>query len=474
MSRTLRVLLLADTHLGFDLPLRPRVERRRRGPDFFANFQRALEPALRREVDLVVHGGDVLYRSKVRPQLVEKAFAPLMRVADGGVPVVVVPGNHERSNIPFPLLATHPAIHILNRPRTLSLEIAGLTVSLVGFPNERRDVRGRFRQLLAETRWQERASDVRLLCIHQAVEGARVGPSGYTFRDGADVIRGSDVPVGFAAVLAGHIHRHQVLTADLAGRPLAAPVLYPGSIERTSAAERHEAKGFLILELSPTAAGGQLRSWSFHRLPARPMVDIDLDPSGLGGEQLEARVRELLAGVDPDAVVRLCLRAEPAPEARGALQAAVLRSHAPPSMTLTIRWPGTAVADAAWRHHESADVAMGRSASARSPAARASAPCCRSFRGQEVPAALGRPAGGSAVELLSAAHEDFEGFPEQRFLALAALVGERLEGGSGPLRQHDGLLDGRRIVGGQEVVEDRGETTPNRPGSPRPRASTSR
>jgi hypothetical protein len=30
----IRVLLMADTHLGFDLPLRPRIKRRRRGPDF--------------------------------------------------------------------------------------------------------------------------------------------------------------------------------------------------------------------------------------------------------------------------------------------------------------------------------------------------------------------------------------------------------------------------------------------------------
>ncbi len=60
----LRVLLLADTHLGFDLPWKPRVERRRRGPDFFANYRRALAPARRGEVDLVVHGGDVLFGSK--------------------------------------------------------------------------------------------------------------------------------------------------------------------------------------------------------------------------------------------------------------------------------------------------------------------------------------------------------------------------------------------------------------------------
>ena len=103
----MRVLLLADTHLGFDLPRRPRVERRRRGPDFFANFESALAPALAGEVDLVVHGGDLLYRSKVGRELVYRAFDPLVQVAASGVPVVVVPGNHERSAIPYPLLAAH-------------------------------------------------------------------------------------------------------------------------------------------------------------------------------------------------------------------------------------------------------------------------------------------------------------------------------------------------------------------------------
>jgi exonuclease SbcD len=75
-GNVIHVLLLADTHLGFDLPLRPRVERRRRGPDFFANLERALEPALRGEADLVVHGGDLLFRSRVPDRLVEMAMGP--------------------------------------------------------------------------------------------------------------------------------------------------------------------------------------------------------------------------------------------------------------------------------------------------------------------------------------------------------------------------------------------------------------
>ena len=67
----IRIRLIADTHLGFDLSFRPRIQRRRRGPEFFANFERALGPALNRQVDAVVHGGDVLYRSKVPARLME-------------------------------------------------------------------------------------------------------------------------------------------------------------------------------------------------------------------------------------------------------------------------------------------------------------------------------------------------------------------------------------------------------------------
>ncbi len=338
----LRVLLLADSHLGFDLPWKPRVKRRRRGPDFFANFERALAPALAGDVDLVVHGGDVLFRSKVPPRLVQMAFEPLMRVADAGVPVVVVPGNHERSAIPYPLLASHPAVHILHDPRTVRLELRGLRVAVAGFPFERHDVRGRFAELVERTAWRRRPAEVRLLCLHQTVEGSRVGPVGYTFRRGADVIRGRDLPAGFAAVLAGHIHRRQVLVADLAGRPLAAPVLYPGSIERTSAAERDEPKGYMTLDVVPGVDGGRLETWTFHQLPARPMVDVDLDPAGLARQQLVARLERLLAGVDPDAVVRLRLAGVAEGEAGEVLRAAAVRDLAPATMTVTVQWPRNA------------------------------------------------------------------------------------------------------------------------------------
>ena len=250
-----RVLLLADTHLGL------------RAPDDFSSFERALQPAFRGEVDLVVHGGDVFFRSRVKPGLVLRAFEPLKRLADCGVPVVVVPGNHERSAIPYPLFAAHPGIHIFDRPRTFTIDVRGIPVAIAGFPNERDRIRERFAGFLERTESRSVRSPIRLLCVHQTVEGATVGPVDYVFRSAPDVIPGDAIPSGFAAVLAGHIHRHQVMTADLRGRALAAPVFYPGATERTSAAERHETKGYVIVEVAADGrAGGRISGWSFNPL----------------------------------------------------------------------------------------------------------------------------------------------------------------------------------------------------------------
>jgi len=67
----MRVLFVSDTHLGLDLPTRPRVVRRWRGQDFFESFDRALEAARSGDVDVVVHGGDLLFRSRVPAWLAE-------------------------------------------------------------------------------------------------------------------------------------------------------------------------------------------------------------------------------------------------------------------------------------------------------------------------------------------------------------------------------------------------------------------
>jgi DNA repair exonuclease SbcCD nuclease subunit len=198
-----------------------------------------------------------------------------------------------------------------------------------------------------------------LLCLHHCFEGATVGPGNYTFRYNDDVIRVRDVPEGFLAVFSGHIHRFQVLTKDLKGKPIKTPILYPGSIERTSFAEKDEPKGYLQIELRKNKGinsdgtnfegigrrsvnkgitkNGQLDlSWKFVKIPARPMVRIEVPVKELKREDLKAFIRQSLKELDPESVVKLKINGHANAEALAVLRAESLRTLSPRQMNVSL------------------------------------------------------------------------------------------------------------------------------------------
>jgi DNA repair exonuclease SbcCD nuclease subunit len=175
------------------------------------------------------------------------------------------------------------------------LDAGGVRAAFIGFPYTH-DIRSRFPQILAAARHQNTAADVRVLCLHQCVEGATCGPGNFTFRFGADVIRTADLPRDVAVTLSGHIHRHQVLRP--AGRP---PVIYAGSVERTSFAEAPETKGFVVLQLTQSGLG----SFEFRPLPARPIVARTVHFDGTDAMDAQARLAAAIESTPHDAVVQL-------------------------------------------------------------------------------------------------------------------------------------------------------------------------
>ena len=330
--RPVRIVFFADTHLGFDYPLKPRIERRRRGPDFFANFRQVLAYARDTRPDLVLHGGDLFFRARVPPVIVDMVYSDLFEFAGEGIPIIIVPGNHERSMLPVSLFLNHPNIYIFDRPRTFEFELGGSRISLSGFPCKRNTVRDKFSGLLKGTGWEGNGGAGKLLCLHQTVEGARVGPSGYTFRKGQDVIRMSDLPREAVAVLSGHIHRRQILGNPNHQGGNFPPVIYPGSTERTSFGERDEKKGFYEIELTSTNND----SWGIQRLdfielPARPMEDLFIERT-VRSEDLSDFILRRVGQLDPDSIVRLRCDAELDPEVKSILTSRYLREFLPETM----------------------------------------------------------------------------------------------------------------------------------------------
>ncbi len=249
-----RVLFFSDTHLGFDYPVRSkRSAPHRRGEQFFKNFETALAHGVE-HCDLIIHGGDFFHRSRPHPSVVDRAYLTLVEAASAGVPIIIVPGNHERSVLPPSLWLSHRFLTVFGQPQSIAMDLDGVVVEITGVPHLN-DVRGQMARTLAELPRVHEAQH-RLCVIHQAVDGSTVGPGDFTFFNRPDTVARHELDQNFDLVLSGHIHRHQLLP----GRP---PVLHCGSTERTSRAEVAEQKGYAVIELESAADP----SITFHALP---------------------------------------------------------------------------------------------------------------------------------------------------------------------------------------------------------------
>lgn len=325
----LKIIFFADTHLGVDYPINPKIERRRRGKDFFDNYIQVLDFAKRSQADLVLHGGDLFFRSKVPAPIVDKAYDILYEFADSGIPFVIVPGNHERSVLPSSILMNHKNIHIFDEPSTFFFNKKGAVIGITGFPNIRNGIKLQFEKVFKEATEGNPETDIKLLLIHQAIQESQI--QGFTFRYGVDVLPLEMLPANLHAVLAGHIHRAQIFQYEKAGKII--PVIYPGSTERTSIVEMTEEKGFYKLIFEESDFQWELIEKKFHTLPTRPMIRLDIIKLTEDEKVIRNLLEAELSKLDQNSVVRL--RCE-IPETRKLLSAELLRELTPKTITLTL------------------------------------------------------------------------------------------------------------------------------------------
>ena len=106
------------------------------------------------------------------------------------------------------------------------------------------------------------------------------------------------------------------------------PIIYPGSTERTSFAERDEPKGFFELALSPDELG----RW---RVIVQRFIELGITP-GVHPRSLRDYLHERIAILDENAIVRLKPQGQVGAAIRSSLTATFLRSVFPRSMSVQV------------------------------------------------------------------------------------------------------------------------------------------
>ncbi len=131
----MRVLALSDTHFGYMYGNTARA-RRQSIENMLTAFERTLEIAKNKDVELVLHGGDMFNRSKPPKDVISKAYKIIEKFSETGIKFVAIPGNHDKSNLPETLLSHfNKDLFLVNRLTRLDFD----EISILAFPFELED-----------------------------------------------------------------------------------------------------------------------------------------------------------------------------------------------------------------------------------------------------------------------------------------------------------------------------------------------
>ena len=337
MSDPIRILHFADTHVGMERYGRVDAATgvNSRVMDYLRRLSDLAAYAIEKKVDLVIFAGDA-YKTRNPNSTYRREFAwRVKQMADHGIPVVMVPGNHDLPAAPnrastieiFDTLRV-PNIHVLDHASGVALietrRGAPIQIAPVPYPyiseltsqEEYRAVSlekldrvvtakldAIIRGFADEVR--QRPDIPAVLVGHFSVDEAQTG-SEHSIMVGRDVkvSRSALVDDAWDYVALGHIHKHQDLNKD--AQP---PVVYCGSLSRIDFGEEREPKGWVMVELTKGDARYEFIP-HFHR-EARRFVTLDCDcrqqedPMSAILTLIKRREEE---GIIPDAIVRLRLR----------------------------------------------------------------------------------------------------------------------------------------------------------------------
>ena len=201
----MRVLALSDTHFGY-MYGKTANARKQSIENMFRAFERTLEIAQNRDVELVLHGGDMFNRSKPPKEIISKAYKIIEKFTETGIKFIAIPGNHDKSNLPETLISHfNKDLYLVNKLERLDFD----EISILAFPFELEDPKRMLKKLRGEIEKHPKTSFI-VLC-HQLFNGAKFGPHQFTFRNRKDTLLTQMFPKNARLFISGHIHRSQKL-----------------------------------------------------------------------------------------------------------------------------------------------------------------------------------------------------------------------------------------------------------------------
>ncbi len=307
MKKRLRIAHISDTHLGYRALFKtdPETGRNQRSLDIEHAFEAAVSDILTRNVDFVIHSGDVFHHTRPSWPALRCFIRQTRRLEEAGLPIIVIGGNHDTPR----LRTSGSAYSVLDLalPRTIfvtgySEEFPALDESfnthVVAVPH------GKLADHLPPYT-QPEPGKRNVMITHGFVPGMNL--RGHR-EPGEEEVSDSLLDMHFDYVALGHYHvwskqRHNAW--------------YAGSTERMGFGDEDVDPGYLIVELGDP---GEPPEVEHIPAPARPMKTLDeLNADGLDAREIADKVLAKLKKLNsPHAVARVSIAKAPRPIRREA------------------------------------------------------------------------------------------------------------------------------------------------------------
>jgi DNA repair exonuclease SbcCD nuclease subunit len=250
-------------------------------------YRRAVDAILERNVDLVIHSGDVFDSVRPATHVIIGFLKQTFRITRERIPYLVAAGNHETPR----LRTTTAALEYANLVNARSahgfeldfemLEVDGVGVGVTLVPHGALDGAG------AVT--PEGSADVNVMVTHGMVPGLEAK----SHEMGEANLHSGMLEGAFDYIALGHYHGFHEHKRN---------AYYAGATERFGFGEVDSRPGFAVVEIGD---GGV--SVEHVEIEARPMIDLPkVSARDLDAAQLTGEIRDRTSNVDlDDAVVRL-------------------------------------------------------------------------------------------------------------------------------------------------------------------------
>ena len=286
-----RIAHISDTHLGYTRYARldPKTNRNQREVDAQEAYRRTVDEILERDVDLVIHSGDVFDSIRPATHVIIGFLKETTRITrDASIPYLGIAGNHETPR----LRATTAALEYGNLVRAYfahgfrdEYEPVDVGDARVGVTLVPHGAVGDNEVIVSP----DPDAEINIMVTHGTVPGLVVKGHELGEVDLPNRVLNGD----FDYVALGHYHYFHKHREN---------AYYAGATERFGFGEVDSMPGFAILEFSD----GEVET-EHVPIEARPMIDLPrINASDMTGADLTEAIRERAEGADLDrAMVRL-------------------------------------------------------------------------------------------------------------------------------------------------------------------------